>query len=186
VKLILRFIIVLLTDSIIVLTYIEVSAKAVHISADKAFYLVSIANAASGAGRLGSGFAADRFGPLSVIIPMTALAGVLTYVWPFITSYAGFAVLAVFYGAAAGVFVALIVTPTIALGELRDVGQRIGMYFTILALGALAGPPISGAIERASGGFKAVGFYAGSTVMVAVGVMIVVRRLVLGGWSGKF
>jgi len=32
---------------------------------------------------------------------------------------------------------------------------------SILALGALAGPPISGAINAATGGFKVVGYYAG-------------------------
>ena len=35
------------------------------------------------------------------------------------------------------------------------------MYFTVMALGAIAGPPISGAINVATGGYKAVGIYAG-------------------------
>ena len=55
----------------------------------------------------------------------------------------------------------LLAAPMIALGGVEDVGRRVGMGMTILALGALAGPPISGAVERATGGFEAVGFYAG-------------------------
>jgi MFS transporter, MCT family, solute carrier family 16 (monocarboxylic acid transporters), member 10 len=51
--------------------------------------------------------------------------------------------------------------PIIAFGEIEDVGRRLGMCLTILASGALAGPPISGAINGATGGFKAVGYYAG-------------------------
>jgi len=47
------------------------------------------------------------------------------------------------------------------LGGEDDVGRRIGMFMTITAVGALAGPPISGAINAATGGFKAVGIYAG-------------------------
>ena len=51
--------------------------------------------------------------------------------------------------------------PVIAFGEIEDVGRRVGVSLTILATGALAGPPISGAINNATGGFKVVGYYAG-------------------------
>lgn len=40
----------------------------------------------------------------------------------------------------------------------------IGMSSTICALGAVAGPPISGAINSATGGFKFVGIYAGESL----------------------
>lgn len=46
-------------------------------------------------------------------------------------------------------------------GETADVGRRIGMMMSFLSIGALAGPPISGAINTATGGFEAVGYYAG-------------------------
>jgi MCP family monocarboxylic acid transporter-like MFS transporter 10 len=49
-----------------------------------------------------------------------------------------------------------------ALGESADVGRRTGMYFTIASLGALAGPPISGAINHYTGGYTAVGIFAGA------------------------
>ncbi len=49
----------------------------------------------------------------------------------------------------------------IALGDSTDVGRRTGMYLTILSLGSLMGPPISGAINRATGGYSVVGIYAG-------------------------
>lgn len=55
----------------------------------------------------------------------------------------------------------LIASPIVRMGEVKDVGTRVGMAFTLLALGAVAGPPISGAIETATGGYKAVGYYAG-------------------------
>ena len=47
------------------------------------------------------------------------------------------------------------------MGEMHDAGRRSGTGMTVIALGAIAGPPISGAIAQATGGFKAVGFYAG-------------------------
>lgn len=49
-----------------------------------------------------------------------------------------------------------------AMGDAYDVGQRVGLAFGIFAIGALAGPPISGAIDVATGGYEAVGYYAGT------------------------
>lgn len=46
----------------IVLTYIDVGAIAAGISPDFSFYLVSIANASSGLGRIMTGIAVDKFG----------------------------------------------------------------------------------------------------------------------------
>jgi hypothetical protein len=62
---------------------------------------------------------------------------------------------------ASGVYAGLVLAPAMALGDTSDVGRRVGMASTILAFGALIGPPISGTIYSASGGYKAVGYYAG-------------------------
>lgn len=55
----------------------------------------------------------------------------------------------------------LLSNPVMEFGDASDVGRRIGMMMSILALGALAGPPISGAINTGTDGFEAVGYYAG-------------------------
>ena len=55
----------------------------------------------------------------------------------------------------------MLAAPLIEMGDRQTVGVRLGMFFTILALGALAGPPISGAINEQTGGYKDVGYYAG-------------------------
>lgn len=52
--------------------------------------------------------------------------------------------------------------PLIHMGDMSDVGRRTGTLFSILAISALAGPPISGAIASATGNYKAVGYYAGA------------------------
>lgn len=51
--------------------------------------------------------------------------------------------------------------PLYGLGDIDDVGRRAGMCMLFAAIGSAAGPPISGAINHATGGFSAVGFYAG-------------------------
>ena len=103
-----------------VLTYIDVSATHVGISEDFSFYLVSIANAGSGIGRIGGGILADRFGEPSVLndsapfmnyllttfflgavnvmIPSTLVAAALTYAWPFAKSKGDFIAIGIIYG----------------------------------------------------------------------------------------
>ncbi|KAI5124365.1 hypothetical protein M0805_008969 [Coniferiporia weirii] len=143
-----------------VLTYIDVSAAVNGVDGEFAFYLVSIANATSMLGRLGAGFLADKIGAINIMSPFTLVAGILTYIWPFVHGKSGYIAVAVVYGLSSGAYVSLIAAPMIALGDTGDVGRRTGMYMSVLAIGALAGPPISGAINVATGGYKAVGIYA--------------------------
>ena len=115
-----------------------------------------------------------------MMTPMTMMAGIITYIWPFVNGEASLIVIAVLYGYghsavfvtppptnytqlrfSSGAYVGLRAAPMIAFGETGDVGRRTGMYFTILSFGAVAGPPISGAINTATGSYKAVGIYAG-------------------------
>lgn len=54
--------------------------------------------------------------------------------------------------------------PVVQMGKVTEVGMRVGMTFTIMSLGALAGPPISGAILDRTGSFENVGYYAGTYI----------------------
>lgn len=143
------------------MTYLEVYGSEIGLSQDFAFYLIPIANAASLIGRVGSGVLTDRFGPLNTLIPSTLIAGVVTYSWPFARSTGSLVVVACIYGIACGVFVGMLAAPVARMGEMEDVGRRTGMLMSIIAAGAVAGPPISGAIRDSTGSFVAVGYYAG-------------------------
>ncbi|KAJ7099515.1 major facilitator superfamily domain-containing protein [Mycena belliarum] len=169
-----------------VLTYIDVSATTAGVSPDFSFYLISVANAASLFGRLLAAIATDKFGAINVIAPMTAVAAVMTYVWPLARSQGSFVAIAVVYGFSSGAYVSSFMLPIYHLGEIADVGRRSGMAMTLTAIGALAGPPISGAINTASGGYSAVGYYAGSMVLAAIVLMLLARYLALGKMWGKF
>jgi len=96
------------------------------------------------------------------------------------------------------------------MGDMHDAGRRTGTGMTVVALGALAGPPISGAIAQATGGFKAVGYYAGtvpgspptpdvllmcslplflppgSCILGAVIFLYLTKYLMIGSLRGKF
>lgn len=80
-----------------------------------------------------------------------------------------------------GAYLSLLSNPLMEMGgSMNDIGTRVGMFMTIMAMGALAGPPISGAISNmAEGGFKLVGYYAGTCILAGIGLMCVTRHLVL-------
>ncbi|KAH9484578.1 Aspyridones efflux protein apdF [Psilocybe cubensis] len=171
-----------------VLTYVGVSATDIGISSDFAFYFIAIANASSLFGRYVAGNLCDKLvvlGAMNVMIPFTVSAGIVTYAWPFAQTKSSLIAITVIYGFASGSYVSLLSNPIMEMGETGDVGRRIGMFMSILAIGALAGPPISGAIGTATGDFKAVGYYAGTAVLVGVGLMSITRHLILKRMFGK-
>ncbi|PBK73129.1 MFS general substrate transporter [Armillaria solidipes] len=164
-----------------VLIYISVSATAYGVSPDIAFYLVPIVNATSGIGRIVARICADRFSALDYFGPMTIIAGAITYAWPFARTLASMIVVTVIYGFSSGAYVSSFLIPVFELGEISDIGRRTGTTMSMAALGAVAGPPISGAIYTATGGFEAMGYYAGSAIMFAVILMYIVRHLQVVG-----
>ncbi|KAF9445025.1 MFS general substrate transporter [Macrolepiota fuliginosa MF-IS2] len=168
-----------------VLTYVNVSASQLGSSPNLALYFVSFANASAALGRSAAGFGADKFGPFNVMIPLAFFSGVLTYAWPFARSTSALIVVTLMYGLCSATFASLLVAAIMNFGGDGDAGRRTGMLMTISALGALAGPPISGAISVSSGGFKAVGLYAGSVVVLGAMCLLIVRYLALGRWIGK-
>ncbi|KAI5987999.1 MFS general substrate transporter [Pisolithus marmoratus] len=139
------------------LTYLSVSATAVGVSAS----------------------------PLNTMIPFTGLAGILTFVWPYASSQGVLISISVLYGFASGTYVSLFVAPPMAMGDVGDVGRRVGMFLTIAALGTLLGTPISGAINARTGDFTDPGFYAGGVVIFSALLFFVVRYLRLGRLYGK-
>uniref|UniRef100_A0A0W0F6Z1 Major facilitator superfamily (MFS) profile domain-containing protein n=1 Tax=Moniliophthora roreri TaxID=221103 RepID=A0A0W0F6Z1_MONRR len=169
-----------------VLTYIDISAIQSGISPDLSFYLVSITNAASGFGRLSSAFMADRLGPINYFAPMTIIAALLTYAWPFAQSIGSLVAVAIIYGFSSGAFVSTFIMPVYEMGEISDVGRRTGMVMSIAEIGALVGPPISGAINHSSGSFEAVGYYAGTMVLFSASLLVLTKYLVLHTLRGKF
>jgi MFS transporter, MCT family, solute carrier family 16 (monocarboxylic acid transporters), member 10 len=70
----------------------------------------------------------------------------------------------VLYGISSGASVSLVAAPLISMGKPNEAGERSGLMFTIISFGALCGPPISGAIRKASEGWEIVGIYAGKRI----------------------
>ena len=88
----------------------------------------------------------------------------MTYVWPFATTKGSLIGIGIVYGFCSGAYGSLLLVPPMMMGDMQDAGRRSGIALTSMALGAIVGPPISGAIAQATGGFKAVSYYAGTVV----------------------
>ncbi|KAF9076392.1 MFS general substrate transporter [Rhodocollybia butyracea] len=169
-----------------VLTYIDISAVTYGVSSEHSFYLVAIANASSAVGRLVTGFVVDKSGAINFIAPTTFLTGIITFVWPFTKSVSSLTAIAVLYGFLSGTIVSGFLIPAFLLGEVEDIGRRTGMIMTMGAIGGLFGTPISGAINRVTGGFVHVGYFAGSMIILSGTLMLVTRHFVLRKLWGKF
>ncbi|KZV82065.1 MFS general substrate transporter [Exidia glandulosa HHB12029] len=170
-----------------VLTYLDVGAISHGVSPEFSFYLISIANASSAVGRLASGVMGDRIGAVNTLIPCTLFAAIMTYIWPYAHTQSSLIAVAVLYGFASGTYVSLLVVPIAHMGDHGDVGRRTGMANTILAIGALAGPPTSGAIATATGSYNALGAFAGSMVVLSCLCMLVTKWAMTGHLlRGKF
>ena len=143
------------------MTYIDLAAIAVGVSPEFSFYLVSIANASSGFGRVTAGFLGDKIGAIDASAPLTLVCAIMTYAWPFATTKGSLIAVAVIYGFCSGAYITLVPAPLVAMGDMHDVGRRTGIATSALAFGAVAGPPISGAIIQSPDGFKTVSYYAG-------------------------
>ncbi|KAH7099295.1 MFS general substrate transporter [Auriculariales sp. MPI-PUGE-AT-0066] len=165
-----------------VLTYIDIAAVSHGMNPDFSFYLVAITNAGSGLGRFSSGIVGDRVGATNTIIPNLLLVAVTTYAWPFATSTASTIVIAVLNGYGSGSIMALLFAPVSHMGSHSDVGRRTGMQQSILAIGALAGPPTCGAIYSAAQSYVPLGAFAGTMVVLGAALMWTAKRAATGHW----
>ncbi|KAE8153688.1 MFS general substrate transporter [Aspergillus avenaceus] len=167
--------------------YLPSMAVTRGMSADMGIYLISITNGASVFGRILPGLVADKVGHLNVMVFIAYLSGlsILVYWLPVAYNYVGGALIgfAVVYGLASGGFVSLMTPCVVALcdGKVDELGPKLGAFMFIIAIAALTGLPILGAIsDNSSIGFKGLVAFAGA-VMTFGGVLVMFARIKKGG-----
>ncbi|KAJ7153098.1 major facilitator superfamily domain-containing protein [Mycena crocata] len=168
------------------LIYISSSAIAFGISPNFAFYLVAVVNFTSGVGRIACGILGDRFGAMNIMAITTALTGVMTFAWPFCRTKPTITVISILYGFFSGAWIALIGSAIGQMGGIEDIGRRIGIVNTIAGISTICGPPISGLFTETKLGYIAVGYYAGSAVLVGAALMCISRLLAAPGIWRKY
>ena len=115
-------------------TFIVSYAADQGISPDTAFYVLAVLNAASVLGRVAPAHFADAFGRFALLVPCAFLAGLSTVLlWPAAHSLAPLVAYAALYGVFSGAFNALIVPCIAQISDIREIGMRIGLLYSIIS-----------------------------------------------------
>ncbi|THH00733.1 hypothetical protein EW026_g1870 [Hermanssonia centrifuga] len=145
------------------------------------FYQLVILNFGSFVGRLSSGFAAHAFGVPIVITLSAGCCSAVILGMIGLKSVTSVVLVGLFFGFFAGAYIALN-APLIAVltDDFSEIGARMGIAFTILAIGGLIGSPISGALLTENyiwwrpALFSGIMAFIGSAFFIAM--LVILRR----------
>lgn len=152
--------------------------------------LLLIINGVGAIGRIVPNFIADRIGAVNIFIPICGITSMLVFCWIAVSSPPGLYAWTVCYGIfAAGIQSLFPAALSFLTSDLRKLGVRMGMVFTIVSFAVLTGPPIAGAIIDSGGGYTGAQAFAGCSLALAFVFLIVskvIRMRKMGmGWKGK-
>ncbi|KAI1804657.1 MFS general substrate transporter [Daldinia bambusicola] len=153
--------------------------------------LLLVVNGAGLAGRILPNYAADRVGPLNLMIPACVGCGAAVLAWMAVRTPGQVYGWAVAYGVVAGAIQSLFPAGLSSLTtDLRKQGTRMGMTFTIVSFAVLTGNPIAGAIISSMGGrYAGAQGFTGASLLVGATLLIGARwarmRRTGRGWRTK-
>ena len=124
--------------------YLVSYATDAGISPNTAFYVLAVLNAASVLGRIAPAHVADAFGRFALLVPCAFCAGLSTLLlWPAAHALAPLVLYAALYGLFSGAFNALIVPCIAQISDIREIGMRIGLLYSIISFPYVQDPPVS-------------------------------------------
>ena len=144
--------------------------------------IVAVMNAATFFGRFPYNYLADLYGGITVLVPCCLATAVILFLWRFVYDLAGLIVISATFCFVTGGLVSL-PAATIAnlTREKSEYGTRMGMGYTVAAIGALVGNPIAGAARSGSSDvlerWQGAWFVAAVCLVVATGLMVWARML---------
>lgn len=154
--------------------YIPLYARNVlKTSADISSYMLAFLGAGSVLGRILTNMLAERFGVILLFLPVILILGCLPLIWIAIKTVAGTIVFCVFYGFVSGASVSL--TPVMLAAitlDIRVVGTRMGMAFTLASFGLLIGSPIGGILLETHAKYTALQVFSSTTIMAGFSLYI--------------
>ncbi|KAJ7839780.1 MFS general substrate transporter [Mycena leptocephala] len=169
-----------------VASYIASTALAHGHSRNFALYLPAMNNGVFLFGAIVFGFIGDLLGAMNVLIQVYIAITVITMIWPYCSTVASLCVISVLHGFVTGAFPALSFVPVAAMGGTEDLGRRMGMVNTVVAIGGLCGPPLGGLLVSTSLGYKAVGYFAGGMLVLGGLLFALARYLAVPRLWAKF
>jgi predicted MFS family arabinose efflux permease len=151
------------------------------ITGELSAYVLPILNAGGVFGRVVPNFFADRTGPLNMLTPCLAFAGLMALVWIAVTDVGGLIAIALLFGFFSGAILSLPPIGIVSLSpNLAVIGTRFGTTCAVASLGLLIGTPVSGAILGTSRNYVGLQVYAGVVLLVGAALSGVSRVLKAG------
>ncbi|KAF9887140.1 hypothetical protein FE257_010515 [Aspergillus nanangensis] len=150
---------------------------------ETSIYLLLVMNGIGLVGRLIPNLMADLYtGPLNMLIPFSLATGIVAYCWATVHDLQGLYIFSAFYGLfAAGIQSLFPATLSTLTTDLKKTGVRMGMVLSVVAVAALIGSPIAGAlIERDDGEYLYAQMFMGSAVIAGTITLIGARLAKLG------
>ncbi len=126
-----------------------------------------------------------------MFIPICGICSVLVFCWMAVDTAKGLYVWSVFYGVfAAGVQGLFPAALSFLTDDLRRLGVRMGMVFSIVSVALLTGPPLAGGVIDSMGGrYVGAQAFSGASLALGCGFLVcskVVKMRKTGmGWTGK-
>jgi MFS family permease len=127
--------------------------------------------------RLIPGLIADKYGPLNTVLPISWTLIITTWCWIAVRSSGGLYAWVVVYGMNVSALQCLIPPICASLTkDMRMIGTRLGMIFSLMGFAGLSGPPIGGAIQQAMGGrYLGAQIWAASASLICAIVLTIAR-----------
>ncbi|KAJ7121840.1 MFS general substrate transporter [Mycena crocata] len=158
--------------------YIVDYAHDLAIDARMTFVVLAVMNAGGIIGRVAPAYLSDSIGRFNLLVPAAFLSGMLcTLFWLFAKSLVPLMLFAAAYGFTSGAFISVI-TPCVAqISDIRQIGSRIGILYSIISFPSLVGGPAAGALlEAGKGSYTGMILFAGLSV-VAGSFLILAAKL---------
>jgi MFS family permease len=161
--------------------FIQSYALELSIAKTTSFNLVAIMNAATFFGRFPYNYLADKYGGITILVPCCLATALLLFFWRFVHTLPGLIIMSATFSFVTGGLVSM---PTVTIANLTknksEYGTRMGMGYTVAAIGALVGNPIAGATRRSESidvmeRWQGVWIFAGVCMLVATGLMVWAR-----------
>ena len=130
-------------------------------------YLVSILNASSTFGRTVPNYFADKFGRVNVFLINSLLTSIFVLgIWLPGSGTGAVVVFTLLFGFTSGAVVSLVPAIIAQISEIRKIGVRTGLLFSITAIAVLIGSPIGGQlINNEHGKYKTMQAFSGAMLL---------------------
>ncbi|KAF7339052.1 MFS general substrate transporter [Mycena venus] len=148
------------------------------IPARMTFIVLAVMNAGGVIGRIAPAYLSDKVGRFNLLAPAAFLSGILcVLLWLFARALIPLMLFAAAYGFTSGAFISVI-TPCVAqISDIRQIGSRIGILYSIISFPSLVGGPAAGALlEADKGQYTGMILFAGLTV-IAGSFLILAAKL---------